>query len=134
MQYTAKTNLVCFSMRLNSYTCMRYIANCINLRSYIVLDNYDSCMHIKGQLLFYFSHIVTELTPWSQWTCFNGTIALRNRTVQRCAEMEEIDPITNMTMTNTLCDNLIDIKRRTGNKLNNINHKLYASSTHAYIC
>ena len=62
------------------------------------------------------------------------TVASRNRTVQRCTDMEDIDPVTNMTMTNTLCDNLIDIMRRTGNKLNNTNHKLYASSTHVYIC
>ena len=48
--------------------------------------------------------------------------------------MEDIDPVTNMTMTNTLCDDLIDIERRIGNKLNNTNHKLYVSSTHVYIC
>ena len=75
-------------------------------------------MHMKDLIAVYcLAHIVTELTPWSQWGCFNDTIASRNRIVQRCADVEGIDPVTNMTMINTICDNLTDVDRRTGNKL-----------------
>ena len=63
----------------------------------------------------YLFYTVTELRLWSPWMCFNRTIASRNRTVQNCTDVEYIDPVTNMTMTNTSCDNVTEIDRRTGN-------------------
>ena len=66
----------------------------------------------RAIILFYTDN---ELTSWSPWTCFNSTIASRNRTVQNCTDVEYIDPVTNMTMTNTSCDNVTEIDRRTGN-------------------
>ena len=58
-------------------------------------------------------YVGTE-TPWSQWTCFNDTAATRSRTVQNCTDMEFINPVTNMTTTNTTCVDVIDIDIRTG--------------------
>ena len=79
---------------------------------YCIRQSSHAPKHNVPSFLFY---TVTELTSWSQWTCFNGTIASRNRTTQICTGVEYIDPVTNMTMTNTSCDNVTEIDRRTGN-------------------
>ena len=59
-------------------------------------------------------HAGTELTPWSQWACFNSTVASRIRIVQNCSDVEYIDPVANMTATNRSCDNTTETDRRTG--------------------
>ena len=58
-----------------------------------------------------------ELTPWSQWACFNSTVASRARIVQNCSDVEYIDPVTNMPAMNRSCDNRTETDRRTGTKL-----------------
>ena len=65
----------------------------------------------------FYTNADTELTPWSQWACFNSTVASRNRTVQNCSDVEYIDPVTNMTTTNRSCDNRTETDRRTGSSM-----------------
>ena len=64
-----------------------------------------------------YTNAVTELTPWSQWACFNSTVASRARMVQNCSDVEYIDPVTNMTATNRSCDNRTETDRRTGSSM-----------------